>query len=138
VVDSSGLLAFLDRGERDHRAVRRLVAAEPGPLVVTDFVLAEVDYMVLTRLGRSAERAFIRQLVEGVLFREPVSDPDLRRAQEIVRRYADKAVGLTDASLMAVAERLGAKRILTLDLRHFAEFRDRKGAAFEIVPGDVD
>ncbi len=134
LADTSGLLALLDRGEREHRRIVRAVPDPSESLVVIDFVLAEVDYLVLRRLGRDAERRFIAQLLEGVFLREPVSDADLRRALQIADQFRDKATGPTDASLIAVAERPGTRTVLTLDRRHFAGFRDRKGRALELLP----
>ena len=134
VVDTSGLIALLDRGEPMHGAAHDAVAGARGPLVVTDFVLAETDYLVLRRLGRRAEAAFIAQLVDGVFLREAVTDADLARASDIIATFVDHDVGLTDATLLAVAERLHTRRILSLDHRHLAVFRDRRGQALELVP----
>lgn len=134
VLDTSGLLALLDSGEREHERVRAAVEVETGPLVVIDFVLAETDYLVRKRLGARAGRAFLTQLIDGVVLREPVGEADLARALEICEQYSDQDLGLTDAALMAVAERLGTRRVATLDRRHFAPFRDRKGRALELVP----
>lgn len=135
VLDTSGLLALLDRGEPDHARAMRAIAAHRGPLVAIDFVLAETDYLVLRRLGRRAERNFVDQLLQGVFLREPLAEADLRRAREIALRFGDQDIGLTDAAVMAVAERLGTSRVLTLDLRHFAPFRDRRGRPLELLPG---
>lgn len=134
LVDTSGLLALLDRGEPEHQRVTAALKSERGPLVVTDFVLAETDFLVLRRLGRAAARDFLAQLLEGVFLREAVIELDLRRAQEICVRYADQDLGLTDATLMALTERLHVRRVLTLDRRHFAAFRDRRGRPLEVVP----
>ena len=134
VADTNGLLALLDAGEPEHARASEIVAADRGPLVTTDFVLAETDYLVLRRLGGSAEMAFLEQVAGGTPLREPVSDADMVRALEILKQYDDQDLGLTDASLMAVAERIDVSRILTLDRRHFAPFRDRHGRAFELLP----
>jgi len=133
LLDTSGLLAALDRGEPDHARVQRAIESHPGPLLVLDVVLAETDFLVLKRLGRKAERAFLDQLVGGVLHRESLRDGDLKRAREIVEWFDDQAVGLTDAALMAVAERL-AVPVLTLDRRHFVSFRTRRGKALTLLP----
>ena len=134
VLDTSGLLCLLDEGEPEHDRVRRCVEAERGPLVTVDLVLAETDFLVLKRLGREGERAFLAQLLHGALLREAVTDGDLERAATIIEQYADQDIGLTDATLMAVAERLDCLRVLTLDRRHFAPFRDHRGRAIEILP----
>jgi predicted nucleic acid-binding protein len=131
--DTSGLLALLDRGEPDHRAVQTAAAAADGPLLVTDLVLAETDYLVLRRLGSRAERAFVDQLIEGVFLREAVSSDDLGAAARICLQFGDQDLGLTDATLMALAERLRCS-VLTLDRRHFTPFRDRRGRPLHLLP----
>jgi len=125
---------LLDRGEPEHIRTHGALAKERGPLVVTDLVLAEADFLVLKRLGPTAEREFIAQIVEGVFLREPVTQADIERAMEIADQFADQRFGLTDATLMALSERLGVRRVLTLDRRHFALFRTRDGKALELLP----
>ena len=133
VVDTSGLIALLDAGEAEHERVRDAIDDDPGPLLAIDLVLAETDYLVLRRLGAQAERAFVAQVAGGAIHREAVTNGDFERAAEILDSYADHELGLTDASVMAVAERLGAP-VLTLDRRHFAPFRDRRGRALRLLP----
>jgi predicted nucleic acid-binding protein len=135
VLDTTGLVALLDRGERSHIRVRQLIDSEPGPLLVLDLVLAETDHLILHRLGAKAERAFLAQLMEGGLVREPLTHDDLQRVAAIATRFSDHAFGLTDCAVMAVAERLGAK-VLTLDRRHFSLFRTRRGKALTLLPDD--
>lgn len=134
LLDSSGLLAALDEGEPDHEATMAILDAARGPLLVIDFVLAEVDYLVLQRLGAKAEADFLSQLTGGAFVREPVTASDLERARAIAEAYADQAIGLTNASMMAVAERLAGCQVLTLDRRHFAPFRDRRGRPLRLLP----
>ncbi len=133
LADTSGLLALLDSGEPTHEACRAAAADARGPIVTTDLVLAETDFLVLRRLGAAAALAFLDQVVAGAVGREPVRDDDLRRAREILVTYADQRCGLTDGTLMAVAERLDTP-VLTLDRRHFETFRTSKGAALTLVP----
>ena len=133
LADTSGLLALLDRGERDHTRVTEAVEEDAGPLLVLDLALAELDHLVLSRLGTKAELGLLEQLAEGVFVREPVSEADLRRAMAIARRYREHALGLTDTAQMAVAERLACP-VLTLDRRHFELFRDKKGRPLTLLP----
>jgi predicted nucleic acid-binding protein len=52
---------------------------------------------------------------------------------EIDQRYADLGLGLVDASVVALAEDLGIRRLATRDVRHFAAVRLRDGSAFDLV-----
>ena len=47
---------------------------------------------------------------------------------------ADAHLGFIDAAIVAIPERLGATRLLTLDRRDFSIIRPRHVAAFEILP----
>ena len=133
LADNSGLLALLDEGEPRHAEVRAALEADPGPLLTIDLVLAETDFLVRSRLGSSAGRAFLEQVGRGALQREPLEPSDLLRAAAILDQFEDQAFGLTDAALMSVAERLDVP-VLTLDRRHFGVFRDRKGAPLVLLP----
>jgi predicted nucleic acid-binding protein len=134
LVDSSGVLAALDAGEPDHEAVLAAIEADKRPLRINDFVIAEVDFLILKRFGPAAEQAFLEQINEGIFRREMVTDDDMLRASEIIEQFEDHRFGITDASLMALSERLGISEVLTLDERHFAVFRDRRGKALTILP----
>jgi uncharacterized protein len=134
ILDTSGLLCLLDSGEREHRQAVAAVEVDGGPLVTIDLVLAETDYLVLKRLGKAAERALVAQLISGAIQRESVTQADLKRALAILRRFDDQGLGLTDAAVMALTERLETRKVLTLDRRHFGPFRDRRGLALELLP----
>ena len=134
LVDTSGLYALVDADDQSHLAVRAFVTRNREALVVPVTVLPELDYLVATRLGIGPELQVLEAVAGGELRLEGLTLPDLRRAVELVRRYADSEIGLVDASIVAVAERLGITRILTRDHRHFRAFRPRHCAAFELVP----
>jgi predicted nucleic acid-binding protein len=97
-------------------------------------VLTEVCYMAESRLGSEAEARFLDSLATGEFELEAVTLVDLRRMAGLVRTYADFPLGAADASVVAVAERLGATRIATLDHRHFRALRPAHCAAFELLP----
>ena len=128
------MLAAVDAGEPDHERVTEAIRAAHTSLITTDFVLAEVDFLVLKRLGVQAELALLEQFAAGIFWREQVKQLDLSRAQEIIVQYSEHKLGITDASLMALSERLGIREVLTLDRRHFGVFRDRRGQALALLP----
>jgi uncharacterized protein len=96
-------------------------------------VIAEVTYLLGTRLGVDAEVRFLGDLAAGNLIPEPVVPGDWLRIAELVARYADLPLGTTDASVIAAAERLSATAIATLDHRHFTVVRPRSGP-FPLLP----
>jgi uncharacterized protein len=76
----------------------------------------------------------LRSVTSGELRRQDLTDADWERATSLVEAYADLGLGLVDASIVAIAERLGATTIATLNHRDFRVVRPRHVAAFELVP----
>ncbi|MEX2555215.1 MAG: PIN domain-containing protein [Actinomycetota bacterium] len=133
LVDTSVLLAAADNADPDHEACAQAVAGA-GPLITTPLVIAETAYLIRRQLGAAAEAAFFRAVAAGELQVEPLTPADGRRIADLIERYADLGLSGTDASLIAIAERLTATQIATLDRRHFGTVRPRHAAAFELVP----
>jgi len=111
-----------------------LLESHPGPLLVPQLVIAEVTYLVETRLGWTAEVRFLGDLSSGNFLTEPVLPGDWMRIAELVARYRDLPLGTVDASVVALAERLGAEVIATLDRRHFTVVRPKHVPAFALLP----
>jgi uncharacterized protein len=101
---------------------------------VPQLVVAEAGYLVGRIVGRMAEAAFLRALVDGPLSFVPFEASDLRRAGELLDIYADLRLGTVDAVVIATAERLGVTRIATLDRRHFSVVRPAHTSFFELLP----
>lgn len=134
VVDTGPLLATADRDDAHHGACRALLEHDDGPLVTTALVIAEAAYLIDRQLGPRAEAALLASIVEATLHVEDLAGQDWARVHELVETYVDLRLGSTDASLVAIAERLGATRIATLNRRHFAVVRPRHVDAFELLP----
>jgi uncharacterized protein len=99
---------------------------------VSALMIAEATYFVGRRLGPAAESAFLRGV--GTLEIEPPTASDIERMAELVEQYADFPLGGTDASAIALAERLEAPIVITLDRRHFAAVRPSHRSAFQLLP----
>lgn len=134
VVDTGPLVAATDRGDADHDACLLLLEQDEGPLVTTALVIAEAAYLIDRQLGPDAETALSTSVVDGDLRVETLTPADWQRVRELVGDYASMRLGGTDASIIAVAERLGARRIATLNHRHFRVVRPRHVDAFELLP----
>ncbi|MDE2796480.1 MAG: PIN domain-containing protein [Gemmatimonadota bacterium] len=119
VVDTSAILALIDIGNPQRAALQVALCKDPEGWVVPWAVLPELDHMAARRLGLAATRMFRTDLAEGRFPIEWGTRDDLRRALELDRTYRDLSLGLVDGVVMAVAERLEARAIVTLDLRDF-------------------
>jgi uncharacterized protein len=137
VCDTGPLVAAAIRNDVDNHACTELFTGlhlagrtilVPGPVV------AEVAYLLQNRGGTSAEASFLRALVDATLTHVNLEPADLARMVELVETYADFPLGATDASVVAVAERLGIAEIATLDHRHFRAIRPRHVSAFTLLP----
>jgi predicted nucleic acid-binding protein len=122
VADTGAVLALLDRGDRDHDAVRALFTESPGSWILPWAILPEVDYLASTRLGERAHRLWLDDLAGGALAVEWGRHDDLSGAHALIQKYASLDMGLVDAVVMITAERFEAD-IATLDLRHFGAVR---------------
>ncbi|HUZ82410.1 MAG TPA: PIN domain-containing protein [Gaiellaceae bacterium] len=132
IVDAGPLYAAADADDRDHAASLATLSRTDLRLVIPALVIAEATYFVGRRLGPDAERAFLGGLA-GFDVEGPSSD-DFPRIAELVEQYKDFPLGGTDASVVALAERLDAHVIITLDRRHFAAVKPRHREAFELLP----
>lgn len=135
VVDTSGVFVALDRSQPDHDAALGALAGDE-PLVLSPFVLAELDYLLGTRVSSAASLELLRDVEAGAFELAAFTPDDVGDAADIVARYADLDLGLTDASIVVLAERYETDRVLTLDHRHFRALRTIRGAPFELLPAD--
>jgi predicted nucleic acid-binding protein len=103
-------------------------------LIVPELVIAEVVYLLETRLGSEAEIRFLGDLAAGNLISEPVAAPDWLRIAELVSIYRDLPLGTVDASVVTAGERRGISQVATLDRRHFTVVRPSHVEAFELLP----
>jgi predicted nucleic acid-binding protein len=134
LVDAGPLYAAIDADDAHHPECLALLTGHPGPLAVPALVVAEVAWLVGTRLGPEAEVRFLGDLAARTLVTVPVEEDDWLRIAELVARYRNLPLGTVDASIVAAAERLGITALATLDWRHFGVVRPAHVAAFELVP----
>ncbi|MCQ3804149.1 MAG: PIN domain-containing protein [Acidimicrobiia bacterium] len=134
IADTSGLIPFFNQSDPDHEAMVGCLEERDSVIVVSPFVVAEIDYLVATRLGVEWELEVLRELAGGAYELATMDADDLAAATEVVERYRDLGIGITDASLVILAERYRTRTILTLDKRHFRVLRSLSGGRFELVP----
>ncbi|MGH2949374.1 MAG: type II toxin-antitoxin system VapC family toxin [Solirubrobacteraceae bacterium] len=134
VLHTGPILALLDAGDPAHERCVSLVERVAEDLVVPSTVLVEVDYWALKLLGHGAWAVFLDDLARGAYRLEQLDMADLQRAAELELEYANLDLGLVDASVIALCERLDEPKVATLDRRDFSIVRPRHCEALEIVP----
>ncbi len=135
--DSGPLFAAADRKDADHHACVELFTGlrlARRRLLVPATVVAEVGYMLQTKVGSFAEAAFLQAIGDGDLEFVDLKAEDGTRMAELVNQYDDLPLGTTDASVIALAERLGIREVATLDRRHFTVVRPRHVEALSLLP----
>jgi predicted nucleic acid-binding protein len=134
VLDTGPILALLDAADPDHERCVELVEQLAEDLIVPSPVLVEVDYWTIKLLGYEAWEIFVADLAGGAYRLEALELDDLRRAAELERTYANLDLGLVDASVLAICERLDERKVATLDRRDFSVVRPRHCSALELLP----
>lgn len=137
VADSGAIYGLYNRRDRHHRALRTAIANEPGAILIPTAILSEIDYLIVAKLGLGAELDLLDDILAGAFTLEPFTAADLRRSRELIGQYSTLNLGLADAAVMATAERLGIRRILTVDERHFRVVRGADGRPFTLLPADA-
>ncbi|MEI2715226.1 MAG: PIN domain-containing protein [Nocardioides sp.] len=137
LVDTGPLVAAAIVKQPDHRACVDLFTGlqlAGRPLLVPATVVAETGFMLEKLGGVHAEAAFIRSLAQGDLEGIDLTVSDYARMAELITHYDDLPLGTTDASVIALAERLGVTEVATLDRRHFTVVRPRHVGALTLIP----
>lgn len=137
VVDAAPLVALADIREPRRGQILEVLEAERGSLFIPAPVTAEVDYLLGQRFGPSARRAFLKDLYARRYESPGLDGRDYDAALDLDRRYADLNLGLADLSVAVIAGKLGTRRLLTFDERHFRVVRPSQGGAFTLLPADA-
>lgn len=123
LADTGAIYALLDRDDTWHERVRSWWATAGSEVVLPVTILAEVAWLLGSRIGPHAETAFVQALAAGEFLVAPLDDADLAVAARVMNRHHDLPLGFVDASVVALSERLGAEAVLTTDRRHFSALK---------------
>ncbi len=132
LLDTGPLVAAIDRSDKHHARCAALLESAGRPLLVPTTVLVEVCWLLEER--PDIESMFLASVAGGEFEHVTVTADDLARMAELVRTYADLPLGAVDASVVAVAERLGLRDVATLDRRHFTVVRPKHTTALNLLP----
>ena len=133
VLDTSVVLATYDTSYAGHDRVREWIETLDDELVTTPLIVTELDHQLPRFGGKVAQQALWSDLESGAY---AVRWWSTAMAETLVFARERPALGLADASLLALARLLGTDRIATLDLRHFRRARTVGGDPFILLPQD--
>jgi predicted nucleic acid-binding protein len=114
-LDTSAIIAFLDRSDSFHPLFRQLFASPPD-LITTPLVIAEGQGWFLRRYDTYKALSFI-SFIESLkpLTIVSVSDKELGAAYKMLRKYSDQALTLTDALGLSIMRTLRIKQCWSTD-----------------------
>jgi predicted nucleic acid-binding protein len=135
ICDTGPLLAALDRDDPDHDPCASLLEASEEDLLVPGLVLGELNYWCRKIGLMRAWLTFLEDVEAGAWRLAWPTGAELRRARELEQQYASLDLGVVDASIIALAERLNEPKIVTLDYRHFSVVRPLHVPALRLLPG---
>jgi len=137
VSDTGPLVAYANSNDTYHFESLELFDEYPGHVVIPSLVATEVCYLLQKRVGVDAEIAFIRSIVDGAITVLELEEADWRRVLELCQQYKSLALGVVDASVIAIAERLKVSDIATINGRDFRAVRPKHIDSFRLLPLDA-
>jgi len=133
LTDTGFLFAVLDDSDELHESCAEIYRTKRN-MYLPEAVLPELAFLLLRENKIQGLINFLRYVADGNLPVVSTELKDLERAAEILEKYADSNLDLVDCIIVAIAERLNIKKILTVERRHFSIFRPRHCDYFEIAP----
>ncbi len=135
VVDTGILLAAADADDDWHaQAASVLEGRQRMELVLPAPVAVEAAWLIASRLGAQAEAAFIVSIAAGDFNLADLTEADWSRCATLTQQYLDLDLGLVDASVVAVAERLAITTVASIDRRDLLVVRPAHCDTFELIP----
>ena len=134
ILDTGPLFASIDRKDPAHAACRRLLENTDEALVIPAPVLFEMDFWIRKELHVSPLLTLLEQVTEGAFLVEDLTPADYVRVRDLCDRYSDSDLGLVDAAVLAVVERLNEPKLATLDHRQFRMLRPRHVDSLILLP----
>jgi predicted nucleic acid-binding protein len=134
LLDSSAILAAADQSDLNHRAALAWFDRVDEPMLIGALTLCEVDLLLQRELSLKATLSILEAIASGAIRVVAPTQADYARAAELLREATEYRPRLTDAVLVATAERLGVTRVAAFDRRPIAIFRPRHARALDLEP----
>jgi predicted nucleic acid-binding protein len=135
VVDTGPLYAAYDISDNDHARCRAILESTGEELVLPAPVVVEFDWRCGSNGVPEKASVLLDDILAGAFTVIPLNSNDYLRCKELIARYTDAKIGLVDASVLAIVERLAEPKLATLDSRHFRMLRPKHTAYLELLPG---
>lgn len=133
LTDAGPRIAIIDADESDHEACVSALDGLELPLVTTWPVFTEAMVLLARVVGIDGQRALWRLVHTDRLVIADLSAKAVDRSARLMDQCADTPMDLADATLVALAEERGDRRIFALD-SDFHSYRLHGRSCFEVVP----
>jgi predicted nucleic acid-binding protein len=137
LLDASGVLAWIDRHDAMHQRVAAAMETVNRQMLLSPFVLAELDHLLRTRMGQAAQGKLLSQVARRVFELSSFGAGETALAIRFIERFRDLRISLADASIVVLAHKHGIREVLTLDERDFRVLPGPGGKPFRILPADA-
>jgi len=133
LADAGPLIAIIDADEPDHASCMDALDQLILPLITTCPAFTEAMYLLARAGGIRAQQALWRLVSTDRLVVADLSPSAVDRSARLMDEYSDRPMDLADATLVALAEERGDRRIFTLDA-DFQIYRFRGRQRFQTIP----
>ena len=134
LTDTGPLVALINRSDPNHaKCVAATKQLPAGPLITTWPCFTEAMYLLFRAGGYPAQQALWELRTAGRLLLPEITAAEMDHMSELMDKYRDRPMDLADASVVAAAERLGTRRVFTLD-NDFHVYRLTDGPSLEMIP----
>ena len=132
LIDTGPLLAAFNQRDQHHAFAVAIMRQHNQPFVTSMAVMTEIMYLARARLGWHVQDKLFVMVERGDIRIEHTTTNDFARVATLMQKYRDLPMNFADATLVALAERLGSKRIFTID-SDFLLYRWQDKHAFELI-----
>lgn len=133
LTDTGPLVALLDKDDAQHAAcLKALGGLARGPLLTTWPCFTEAMYLLNLVGGHHYQNSLWHWRRDGRLSLLDITRAEADRMEALMALYKNVPMDFADASLVAVAESCGYRRLFTID-SDFYIYRLADGSVLEVV-----
>jgi len=113
LIDSGPLIALFDKDDKYHKKILKFIKEKQYKFISTTAVLTEVTHMLDFNIN--VQINFLEWIMnEGVIIHE-IKQENIVRIIELTKKYCDRPMDFADATLVIAAEKIGIKKIISID-----------------------
>lgn len=113
LADTGPLVAYLDRGDREHAWAKETFKHLTRPLLTCEAVIAEA--LFLLRRGGIDPDGLLSLITRGLVVPEFSLSSEIGAIQQLMKTYRNIPMSLADACLVRMAELHENSKVMTLD-----------------------